>query len=139
MVGEFANNKRNYMNDLGKEYLRATIKRVRYYKDLGERAFAQIGEKDFHWQPTTESNSIAVIIQHIAGNMLSRWTNFLEEDGEKDWRNRDDEFDIHQYTKEELMALWEKGWTCFLDALESLTPGDLLKTIYIRKEPMTAI
>lgn len=127
------------MNNLGEEYLRATIKRVKYYKDLGERTFMQLEEKDFHWQPGSESNSIAVIMQHVAGNMLSRWTNFLTDDGEKEWRNRDDEFDIHNYSRAELTDLWNKGWGCFLNALESLTPNDLLRTIYIRKESMTAV
>jgi hypothetical protein len=127
------------MNNLGEEYLTTVIKRVKYYRDLGEKTFAQLEEKDLHWQPSSESNSIAVIIQHMTGNMLSRWTNFLTEDGEKDWRQRDDEFEIHNYSREELMAIWNKGWKCFLDALESLAPDDLLKTIYIRKESMSAI
>jgi len=127
------------MNDLGQEYLATVIKRVKYYKNLGEKAFAQLEEKDLHWQPTSESNSIAVIIQHMSGNMLSRWTNFLTEDGEKEWRQRDDEFEVHEFSREQLMDIWNKGWKCFLDALGSLTPGDLLKTIYIRNETMTAI
>ena len=115
------------------------FKRLKYYKELGEKTFAQLEEKDFHWQPSSESNSIAVIIQHVAGNMLSRWTNFLTEDGEKDWRKRDDEFEIHSYSKQQLIETWDKGWKCFIDVLESLTENDLLKTIYIRKEPLTAI
>jgi hypothetical protein len=127
------------MSDPGKEYLTTTIRRVKYYKDLGEKTFQQLEEKDFHWQPSSESNSIAVIIQHMTGNMLSRWTNFLTEDGEKEWRERDAEFEIHNYSKNELLAIWEKGWACFLDALGSLTADDLLKTIYIRQEPMTAM
>jgi hypothetical protein len=80
-----------------------------------------------------------VIIQHIAGNMLSRWTNFLTDDGEKEWRQRDDEFAVHQYSRKQLMEIWEKGWKCLLDTLGSLKADDLLKTIYIRKEPLTAI
>ena len=125
--------------NLGDEYLTAVIKRVKYYKDLGERTFAQLEDKDFHWLPSSESNSIAVIIQHISGNMLSRWTNFLTEDGEKNWRDRDDEFGIHSYSKQQLIEIWNKGWDCFLGTLESLTPGDLSKTIYIRQESMSAI
>lgn len=127
------------MNNLGEEYLSTVIRRVKYYKDLGEKTFAQLEEKDLHWQPSSESNSIAVIIQHVSGNMLSRWTNFLTEDGEKEWRQRDDEFEIHSYSKHQLIDLWDKGWKCFLDTLESLTADDLLKTIYIRQETMTAI
>jgi len=127
------------MKNLGTEYLSTTIKRLKYYKDLGEKTFEQLEEKDLHWQPSSESNSIAVIIQHMAGNMLSRWTNFLTEDGEKEWRQRDDEFEVHDYSKQELIDFWHKGWKCFLDSLESLTADDLLKTIYIRKETMSAV
>src|SRR5258705_5683977 len=125
--------------NLGEEYLSTVIRRLKYYKELGERTFEQVGDKEFHWQPSSESNSIAVIIQHLAGNMLSRWTNFLTEDGEKEWRRRDDEFEIHQYSKQQIIDLWQKGWDCFLKALESLTDDDLLKTVYIRQEPLTVI
>jgi hypothetical protein len=127
------------MNNIGEEYLSTVIKRLKYYKELGEKTFAQLEEKDFHWQPSSESNSIAVIIQHVAGNMLSRWTNFLTEDGEKEWRQRDDEFEVHDYSKQKLVDVWNKGWDCFLNALNSLTADDLLKTIYIRREQLTAI
>src|SRR6187399_2505231 len=116
---------------LGKEYLSTVIKRLKYYKDLGEKTFEQLDEKDLHYLPTTESNSIAIIIQHLAGNMLSRWTNFLTEDGEKEWRQRDDEFEIHDYSKQQLLDLWEKGWLCFLTAIEPLTKKELKQTIYI--------
>jgi len=75
----------------------------------------------------------------MAGNMLSRWTNFLTEDGEKEWRQRDDEFEIHSYTKQQLIALWERGWKCCLTSLQSLRKKDLLKEIIIRREPMSAI
>lgn len=124
---------------IGKEFLSTAIRRLKYYKDLGDKTFEQLSGKDFHYQPNTASNSIAVIIQHIHGNMLSRWTNFLTEDGEKEWRQRDNEFEIHAYTREQLIDLWEKGWTCFLNAIEPLQEEDLLKTIYIRKEPLTVI
>ena len=91
--------------NLGEEYLNTVIKRLKYYRDLGEKTFAQIEEKDFHFQPSSESNSIAVIIQHVSGNMLSRWTNFLTEDGEKDSRDRDDEFEIHWLLHGEIPGL----------------------------------
>lgn len=123
----------------GKEYLQTAIRRMKYYKDLGDKTFEQLNEWDFHYQPNEVSNSIAVIIQHMRGNMLSRWTNFLEEDGEKEWRQRDDEFEVHDYNKQQLLELWEKGWTCFLGALESLKKKDLKKTVYIRKEPLSVI
>jgi hypothetical protein len=125
---------------LGKEYLQTVIRRVKYYKDLGDKTFEQIdNDADFHYQPNEESNSIAVIIQHMAGNMLSRWTNFLTEDGEKEWRQRDEEFVVHRYNKKELIDIWEKGWKCFLDALESIGEDDLLKMIHIRQEKLSAV
>jgi hypothetical protein len=129
-----------YMStSLGTEYLQTAIRRLRYYKSLGEKTFEQLTDADLHYAPNKASNSIAVIIQHVSGNMLSRWTNFLTEDGEKSWRNRDDEFEVHNYSKQQLLELWEKGWECFLDALTALTENDLLKTIYIREEPLLVI
>ena len=123
----------------GKEFLQTAIRRLKYYKDLGDKTFEQLNEWDFHYQPNDESNSIAVIIQHMAGNMLSRWTNFLTEDGEKEWRQRDDEFEVHTYNKQQLLELWEKGWACFFTAVEALKKKDLKKTVTIRKEPLTVI
>ncbi len=124
---------------IGKDYLETAIRRLKYYKELGDKTFVQLNEWDFHYQPNDESNSIATIIQHMAGNMLSRWTNFLTEDGEKEWRKRDEEFEIHQYTKQELIELWEKGWTCFLDTLSGLKKKDLKKKVSIRQEALTVI
>jgi hypothetical protein len=122
---------------LGTIFLQSAIKRLLSYKELGDKTFAQLNDADFHYQPNEESNSIAVIIQHVYGNMLSRWTDFLTTDGEKEWRNRDTEFELHQQTKQQLIELWEKGWTCLLDTLHSLTEDDLLKTIHIRNEPLS--
>jgi hypothetical protein len=124
---------------LGKDYLTTAIKRLKYYKDLGEKAFEQLEEKDLHYLPTSESNSIAIIVQHLAGNMLSRFTNFLTEDGEKEWRQRDDEFEVHNYSKQQVIDLWNEGWECVFNALESLTENDLETIIYIRKEPLTVV
>ena len=124
---------------LGKEYLSTVIKRLKYYKELGEKTFEQLEEKDFHLLPTSESNSIAVIVQHLSGNMLSRFTNFLTEDGEKEWRQRDNEFEIHELSKQQIIDLWNKGWQCCFEALEALTENDLLTIIYIRKEPLTVV
>lgn len=124
---------------LGKEFLQTATRRLKYYKDLGDKTFVQLNEWDFHYQSNDEANSIAIIIQHMAGNMLSRWTNFLTEDGEKEWRMRDDEFEIHNYSKPQLIELWEKGWTCLFDALAALKKKDLKKTVTIRQEPLTVI
>ncbi len=125
------------MYSTGTDFLQTAIRRLKYYKDLGEKALLQLAEKDFLYKPGPESNSIAVIIQHLSGNMLSRWTNFLQEDGEKDWRNRDEEFADIAYTRTQLLEKWEAGWYCFLTALESLQEDDLSKTVYIRKEALS--
>lgn len=127
------------MSTIGKDYLQTAINRLRYYKDLGDKTFEQLVEWDFHYQPNPESNSIAIIVQHIAGNMLSRWTNFLTEDGEKEWRNRDGEFDEQHKNREELIAYWEKGWECFLSSLASLKKKDLKKKVTIRGEKLTVV
>lgn len=124
---------------IGNLFLQSAIKRLRYYKELGEKTFEQLQDEDFHFQPDPESNSIAVIIQHMAGNMLSRWTDFLTADGEKEWRNRDVEFEEQHLTKQQLIGFWQKGWDCCLGTLKSLTEDDLLKTILIRKEGLSAV
>jgi uncharacterized damage-inducible protein DinB len=127
------------MNSLGATFLDSAISRVSYYKSLADKSIAQLDETDLYIKPNENSNSIAVIIQHMAGNMLSRWTNFLTEEGEKDWRNRDQEFEEGKMPIPELLALWEKGWDCFLSALRQLQEEDLLKTIHIRTEPLTVV
>ena len=127
------------MNSLGKEYLTTTIKRLKYYKGLGDKTFEQLDDRDFHFMPDPESNSIAIIVQHLAGNMLSRFTNFLSEDGEKEWRKRDDEFEIHDHSKTQILEIWEKGWNCCFSSLGSLNEEDLLKTILIRNEQLSVI
>jgi hypothetical protein len=119
--------------------LNSVIKRFKEYKGLGEKTFAQLDEAAMHFQPNAESNSIAIIIQHMHGNMLSRWTNFLTEDGEKEWRNRDDEFEVHRFSKEKLIAKWNEGWKVCLDNLESLKEEDLSKTITIRTQPLNVV
>jgi hypothetical protein len=125
---------------LGSAYLESVIKRVTGYKLLGDYTFRQLEEKDFYFAPNDESNSIAVIIKHLSGNMISRWTNFLTEDGEKPGRNRETEFTLQEhYSRQQLIEQWEKGWACFLDTLRSLTEDDLLRTIHIRHEPLLAI
>ena len=127
------------MSSLGQIYLDSAIKRLLTYRQLGEGTFAQLEEKDFYFAPNAESNSIAVIIHHLHGNMMSRWTNFLTEDGEKEGRNRETEFSAPPGGKDALLALWEKGWSRLLDTLRSLKEEDLMKTITIRREPLIAI
>ncbi len=117
-------------------FLQDCIKRFEYYKSLGDKTFEQLEEQSFFFKPSPDSNSIAIIIQHMYGNMLSRWTNFLTEDGEKDWRKRDSEFEEMQLSKQDLISFWDEGWKVLLDTLKSLQPADLSKTIHIRTEPL---
>ena len=123
--------------DIGTAFLESAIKRFREYKSLGDKTFAQLSGSDLFFQPNEASNSIAIIIQHLHGNMLSRWTNFLNEDGEKDWRQRDEEFEEQDLSSEQLMHQWEEGWKLLLKTLESLTAEDLLKQVTIRQQPLT--
>lgn len=117
-------------------YLNSVIKRFLNYKSLGDKTFDQLTEVDFFWQYNDQSNSIAIIVQHLWGNMLSRWTNFLTEDGEKEWRDRDTEFEKVVRSKEEVIKKWDAGWECLLLALNSLAEEDLDKMVHIRKEPL---
>jgi len=122
------------------EFLNESISELKKYKRLAEKAIAQVQtDNEMHWQPGEESNSLAVIMKHLHGNMLSRWTDFLTTDGEKPTRTRDEEFIGRRETKEELMKLWEEGWKCMFDMLESLKEDDFSKTITIRNEPHTII
>lgn len=120
-------------------FLKSAVQQFRDYKLLAEKTFAQINDADFYYQPNETTNNIAINITHLHGNMQSRWTNFLTEDGEKEWRQRDDEFEVHQYSKEKLLRLWEEGWKVVFNALESLDTNDLEKTIYIRTKPLIVI
>lgn len=128
------------MSTIGETYLDSVLFRFRGAKSLGDKAIAQLDEADLAWIPGDESNSIAVIIQHLHGNMMSRWTDFLTTDGDKPWRDRDGEFlEPHQFDRETLLAKWEDGWACLLKAIDSLTPDDLLREVVIRGEKMNAL
>jgi hypothetical protein len=120
-------------------FLESAIKLFRYYKKLGEGAIAQLSDQEVLMQPNEASNSIALIVHHLSGNMLSRWTDFLTSDGEKPWRDREAEFEKSYPDKKAMMEAWEKGWNCLLASLESLKPGDLSKVIYIRNEGQTVL
>lgn len=116
------------------------IKQFQYYKHLGEKTFSQLTDEELFWQYNENSNSIAIIVNHLSGNMLSRWTDFLTTDGEKEWRNRDEEFEDTIKTKEQLLDKWEKGWKYLFDALAQIkTDEDLQQIIYIRNEGHTII
>jgi hypothetical protein len=120
-------------------YLESALKQFEYYKMLGDKTFEQLTEEQLFWQYNAESNSIAVIVKHLWGNMLSRWTDFLTTDGEKDWRNRDAEFDNDINNREELLQKWNAGWDCLFTALRPLTEADLGKIIYIRNQGHTVM
>ncbi len=120
-------------------YLDSIRKRFLSYKAMGDTALERLNEEQLNWQPNSYSNSIYQIIKHVSGNMLSRWTDFLHSDGEKPWRNRDSEFEEGHASKDEILALWEKGWKCMLDTFNSLQAEDLGKTIHIRTEPLIVI
>jgi Protein of unknown function (DUF1572) len=121
------------------QYLGSVKKQFDLYRSLGEKAIAQVDDGKLFWQYNSESNSIAIIVHHLWGNMLSRWTNFLTEDGEKPSRERDAEFENVIKTREEVMEKWNAGWECFFKALNSLDPEDLDTIIYIRQEPLTVM
>jgi hypothetical protein len=114
------------------DYHSSIIKHLAYYKSVADKTFAQVGDDGLFWQYNSESNSIAMIVQHLAGNMLSRWTDFLNSDGEKANRNRDAEFEVVINNRAELLEQWEAGWHCMFDALNSIREEDWEKTIYIR-------
>ncbi len=116
-------------------YLEDSLSLFRYYKNLVERAIAQLSDEELLQSPDPESNSIAVIVKHMAGNMQSRWPDFLTTDGEKPGRDRDAEFEDPPATRESLLAMWETGWRCFFSELEPLTDADLGRTVTIRGEP----
>ena len=113
------------------------LKRMLYYKSLGDKTFEQLDEKDFHWRPDETTNSIAIIIQHMYGNMMSRFTNLLTEDGEKAWRKRDEEFEPMDLTKQDLIDCWNTGWHTVSQAIEALQPNDLDKEVTIRSEKLS--
>ncbi len=115
-------------------YLESAKKQFEYYKQLGDKTFAQLSEEQLFWQYNPESNSIAMIINHLNGNMRSRWTDFLNSDGEKEWRNRDREFEQLITTKAALLAKWNEGWACLFDGINALTTADLTKTVFIRNQ-----
>lgn len=110
------------------------LKRFLFYKDLGDKTFEQLSDDEVLWQYNAESNSIATIVKHIAGNMVSRWTNFLTEDGEKEYRNRDAEFLNDIQSKAEMIAVWENGWKVLLEAINLITDENINTPIFIRGE-----
>ena len=124
---------------MNKEYLISVTKIFLQYKKIAENAMAQLKPEQLFVQPNENSNSIAVVVKHMAGNMISRWTDFFASDGEKPTRNRDSEFENDINDKELLMKRWEQGWNVFLDTLTAIKPEDLQRTVYIRGEAHTVL
>jgi len=129
------------MNEtLAEEYLADAIASFRSYKKLADKAIAQVTDEELFVTLDEESNSIAVVMKHLAGNMFSRWTDFLTSDGEKPERNRDMEFVIESNTtRDDVISYWERGWKCVFDAIEPLTPADFTRRVIIRGQEHTIV
>lgn len=119
--------------------LQGIRKQFEYYKSLGEKTFAQVRDDDLFFEYNENSNSIAVTVNHLWGNMLSRWTDFLTSDGEKEWRNRDQEFESVIKTREELLDKWNEGWSCLFAALDSVNQANFNTKVYIRNQAHTIV
>lgn len=115
-------------------FLTSVKRQFEYYKSVGEKTIAQLNEKDLFWQYNPESNSIAIIVNHLSGNMKSRWTDFLTSDGEKPWRQRDLEFESVLKSKKELLDAWQDGWTCLFDALNTINEDTFDTKVFIRNQ-----
>ncbi len=116
-------------------YLINVKKQFEYYKKLGEKTMTQLSEEELFWQYNEECNSVAIIVKHLWGNMMSRWTDFLQSDGEKEWRNRDAEFETQSITsRKEMLAKWQEGWATLFTALDTITPANFDTEIYIRNQ-----
>lgn len=118
-------------------YIKSALFEFQRYKAFGDKTFAQLGEQDIQWKYGTEDNSIALIVKHMVGNMLSRWTHFLTEDGEKPWRNRETEFENPYTTKTQMIQAWEEGWECLFIALKSINTKNFDVSIKIRNKEHT--
>ncbi|MFE7375601.1 DUF1572 domain-containing protein [Bacillus cereus] len=125
--------------DIGREYLQCAISNFKTTKQQGERALSQLSYEQIQWSSHEETNSIAIIIKHLHGNMRSRWTDFLTSDGEKVDRDRDGEFEGGYSSKEEALAAWQEGWEYVFNTMNTILPEHLLKTVYIRGEAHTVM
>jgi hypothetical protein len=123
--------------EINKVYLDSVKKQFLYYKTLGEKAIEQLEPEQLFESVNHDDNSIAVIVKHLSGNMISRWTNFMTTDGEKESRNRDSEFENNITTKQDVLITWNAGWNCFFLALNDVEPQQLSAVIYIRSEGHT--
>ncbi|XOK60244.1 DUF1572 family protein [Paenibacillus elgii] len=124
---------------LGDEFLKESISAFESMKKLADGTMSQLEDAHFYETIDPESNSLEILIKHMHGNMISRWTDFLTTDGEKPDRNRDGEFEVSRLPRAELLRLWEEGWERVFQTLRSLTPDDVLRTVYIRGEAHTVL
>ncbi|WP_078380670.1 DUF1572 family protein [Sutcliffiella halmapala] len=127
------------MSSIGKEYLIVAIKQLKHLKERAEKGIQQLSDEELHWKPSEESNNIAVIMQHISGNMSSRWLDFLTTDGEKAFRDRDSEFLDQSHTRAKLMEDWEGGWKLLFQTLYSIKDDDLMKQVTLRQQPLSVM
>jgi hypothetical protein len=121
------------------DFIISVLRQFMYYKSIGEKTIEQLTEDQLHFTPNQDSNSIAVIVKHLHGNMKSRWTDFLNSDGEKNWRQRDQEFEAEKISKSHLTELWNEGWTLLFNTIEQLEPKDLSLTVTIKQEQLLVI
>ncbi|MDB4088229.1 DUF1572 domain-containing protein [Flavobacteriales bacterium] len=120
-------------------YLKSVISQFKYYEMLGDKTFSQLSDEQLFLQNSEDENSVAIIVNHLWGNMMSRWTDFKTTDGEKEFRERDQEFEVVIKTREELVSKWKEGWNCLYLALDTLTAEDLESIIYIRNQGHTVV
>ena len=124
---------------VGKVFLESAVAKYQAQKNLAERAIVQLDDEQLHQPLDENTNSVAIIMKHLAGNMRSRWTDFLTTDGEKEWRNRDREFVDDFPSRDDVMAHWQRGWDCLFATLSTLTVDDLTRTVPIRGKPHNVI
>ncbi len=121
------------------DYLDSVKKQFAYYRHLGTQTIERLNDEQLVWQPDDDNNSIGIIVKHLWGNMMSRWTDFLSSDGEKEWRKRDEEFENDGLTKKSITLMWNEGWDCLEKALAEITNDDLDRIIYIRNQGHTVM
>lgn len=120
-------------------YLKSVLNRFIYYRELGDKTIEQLSDEQLFSKTDPEANSIAIIVNHMHGNMLSRWTDFLNSDGEKEWRMRDEEFEDRIKTRTQLTDKWNEGWDCLFHALKPLGESDLEREVFIRSEAHSVV
>lgn len=127
------------MSSVGTEYLLIATQQLKHLKKRAEEGLQQLSDEELHWKPSGELNSIAIVLQHISGNMSSRWLDFLTTDGEKAFRERDLEFLDQSHSRDKLMEDWERGWKLLFQTLNGLKEDDLLRVVTLRQQPLSVL